>query len=198
MNKTNALPSFFIDNSDSDKYEEVIDFYISWTLRCAIDEYKFTSPKVHQLSKQILSKLVSDGFDYFENKTITEVKVWKQWQYIDLSVEVYVNEILVEVLIIETKMYSKIRENQLNSYKKTAKKYYEDKFDITKIRFVLIRPDEELTDIDKNKLEDYQYKILDLLIPNNAEKTGNALFDEFWFNWSADVIESKQRVSSKS
>jgi hypothetical protein len=34
------LPSFFLDDSTSDKYEGVADFFLAWTLRCAQEKYE--------------------------------------------------------------------------------------------------------------------------------------------------------------
>ena len=42
------LPHFFIDDSDAIKIEETIDFFISWTIRCADEIHQKNNKKVHE------------------------------------------------------------------------------------------------------------------------------------------------------
>ena len=180
------LPLFFKDDSDSMKVEEVIDFYMSWTIRCANEIYKMEFPKIHSHAKLILSRLAFDNSEYLTDKVISNVKVWKQHKNIDLWVELEIdNEKFA--LIIEHKMYSSIRPGQLEKYKEIAKAYYNDKIDY-KIIYIFLRPDYEIDNLygESKQCIDHGYKYLNIeqlqdVLSN--DKTGNDLFDEFWFNW---------------
>jgi hypothetical protein len=52
------LASFFVDDSKSDKYEGVADFFIAWILRCAEKKYETADNAVHTYSKRLLSILI--------------------------------------------------------------------------------------------------------------------------------------------
>ena len=108
------LPSFFTDSSDSMKFEEVIDFFMSWTIRCADDKNRTVAPLVHNNSKAILAKLI--GVEEYDELEFTDIEVWKQHRHIDLWCEFKLNN-QPHALIIETKMYSTFRKDQLKSYK---------------------------------------------------------------------------------
>ena len=183
------LPLFFKDDSDSMKYEEVIDFYMSWTIRCADKIYKSEFPVINLSANLILSRLMFDKDEkgqFLKDKIVSNVKVWKQHKNIDLWVELEIEE-KKYALIIEHKMYSKIQPQQLERYKEIAIEYYEDKVSF-EIIYIFLRPDYE---IDKLKGESKQciacgYRYLNLeqlqdTLP--SVKTGNDLFDEFWYNW---------------
>lgn len=181
-----VLPEFFKDDSNSDKFEETIDFFMSWTIRCADMMYEESFPIVNSYSKTILSKLLSD--EDLRSKKYKDVKVWKQSGNIDLWIEY---EILPDqrkkALIIENKMYSSIRPGQLEKYKEQAIEHYRNEGD-REIDYVLLRPDYEINNRNGEKAEceklGYRYINLEELqgiLPK--ERTGNDLFDEFWFNW---------------
>lgn len=180
------LPSFFTDSSDSMKFEEVIDFFMSWTIRCADDKNRTVSPLVHNNSKAILAKLI--GVEEYEELVFTDIEVWKQHRHIDLWCEFKFNNQL-HALVIETKMYSKFRKDQLKSYKDLVKKYYNDKGLKHDFHFVALRPDYELA--KKHPFEqahcdshDYIYLNLEQLQDVcTTLPTGNDLFDEFWYRW---------------
>lgn len=183
-----SLPHFFKDDSDSMKYEETIDFFMSWTIRCADKKYESQPGVVHSNSKLILSHLLSDR-DKFENYTyFKNVKVWKQSNHVDLWAEFEVGpESKKMALIIETKMYSSIRPGQLEKYRKIATDYYANRTS-RELRFVLLRPDYEINikNKEKERCENLGYKYLNLeelkdRLPQ--EKTENHLFDEFWYKW---------------
>lgn len=131
------LPQFFKDNSDSYKYEELIDFFVSWTIRCADDKYKEIG-LVHDYSKSILSKLLFDDETYLNDKVVNKIQVWKQWSKIDLWCDMKIDNIKYS-LIIESKMYSSIRKNQLEKYSEIAKQFNDHKMSIgegAELRFV--------------------------------------------------------------
>jgi len=180
------LPSFFIDNSDSMKYEETIDFYMSWTIRCADIKHQQANKKVNDSARRILAKLLQ--FEHADGLLFSNIQVWKQHKNIDIWVELMVNN-QQYALIIENKMYSEIHSNQLNRYQKIAEKYYKDQ-PTRIVEYVLLRPDYELDQQDKdlNIVSDFHYMNLEQLADTNENgKTDNHLFDEFWFNWTEDA-----------
>lgn len=178
------LPSFFKDQSKSYKYEELIDYFISWTIRCSDLIYE-NNGLINKYSKKILSKLIFDDEKVLDSKRIKNVQVWKQSDNIDLWIELEIeNDPQKIVLIIESKMYSSIRDNQLKKYKTFIENYYSDRKDY-KLNFVLLRPDYE-HDYEKDFC--YEQGFLHINIEElqellNEGETGNYLFDEFWFNW---------------
>ncbi|WP_423999529.1 PD-(D/E)XK nuclease family protein [Maribacter sp. IgM3_T14_3] len=180
------LPSFFKDNSKSDKCEEAIDFFMSWTIRCADVKYEKSFERLNTYSKRILAKLIGDC-DGGE-KQFGEIKVWKQSGNIDLWVEFEILQTGEQIaLIIENKMYSEIRPGQLEKYRDQALEYYEE-LDSRRIIYILLRPDYEINNKNGEKKEcqalGYRYLNLEELKDTLDEvKTGNDLFDEFWFNW---------------
>jgi hypothetical protein len=112
-----------VDDSKSDKYEEVADFYIAWTLRCAEKKYETVDNAVHTYSKRLLSKLVKGGSDYLDHKDVLSVKTWKRRDAVDIWVEAKVQEECGDTaytIIIEDKYCSKLTNAQLEKYKKNA------------------------------------------------------------------------------
>lgn len=181
-----SLPHFFKDDSNSMKYEETIDFFMSWTIRCADQKY-ISETKVHTCSKTILSRLLADKDNIIEHPFFNNIKVWKQSGNIDLWIEFNAGpENKRYALIIENKMYSSIRPNQLQKYKDIVYEYYEGK-PVT-IKFVLLRPDYEMgvKHEEQSHCDElgYSYLNLEQLKCNlPIKRTGNDLFDEFWYNW---------------
>lgn len=179
------LPSFFKDDSETFKVEEVIDYFLSWTIRCADVEFN-ENKLVNEYSKMILSKLLFDDENKLSNETVSNVKIWKQWYNVDIWAQLEINN-KKYALIIENKMYSSIREKQLSNYIEIAERFYADKPEYTK-KFIFIRPDydHDLKYNEKERCMNEGYSYFNLselqdLLPN--ENTGNALFDEFWFKW---------------
>lgn len=83
-------PSLFMcdDSEDNHGKEAMLDYQLSYLLRIAN-----TSEEGSELGKRTLMKLLGkeiqlDEYGYVENIDIDSVKVWKQWQRIDLIVEV--------------------------------------------------------------------------------------------------------------
>lgn len=198
-----TLPSFFKDWNEededkmhSDKCEEVIDFFISWTLRCAEEKYKDISPSVNDYAKKVLSKLLFDDETSLDNKNISSVQVWRQWKYIDLISEIEIGN-QKYLLAFENKMYSPVDLGQLKSMYDKVKEYHDEKdFPNANRKYVLLRPDYKCNNKDKIVLNELKKEIVETeykkFIYTNIEeirdkidisKTDNALFDEFWFNW---------------
>lgn len=184
---TNKLPSFFNDESNTDKFESLIDFFISWTLRCAEESYnEENTNSVHKHAKSILSILLFGEKNVLSNSIIKSVKTWKQISYIDVLAEVEIEtngELKKHVIVIENKMYSGIRESQLENYKNYAENKYDSEWNK---RYLLICADDCNSGVYAEKCNPLGYTVFSIdqlggLL--NKEFTNNALFDEFWFNW---------------
>lgn len=96
------------------------DAFLLWLLQWANSEYSNFTER-HNASKAIVEKILSK-MDSTYTKPIEKVKVYKQWEKIDVSFTVN-DEIYV---IIEDKTNSHQHSNQLTRYKETAKKWCDD------------------------------------------------------------------------
>lgn len=194
----NLFPKLMTDSSQSDGHAETImDYVISWCLRCSKDEYGIEKPKLQRQCKTILCKLLEIPNN--EDVTVVNVKTWKQEERIDLWVEVELirngyNE--HHSILIENKYYTKLRfikdhdgvkRNQLIVYKHKFDNYY----DSNKINFIrhyllitCIERDDSKFGIynDANK---YGFKILTYgdLVKNCSEETESDIYNEFWIRW---------------
>lgn len=102
---THNLPSFFIDDSDSDKFEETIDFFLSWTFRCAAVEYRESNPRLNEYAKKIISYLLFKDQNVLKGKSIEWITVERQYSRVDLWVEIKLTDLdNLYALIIENKM----------------------------------------------------------------------------------------------
>jgi regulator of RNase E activity RraB len=184
------MPHFFYDDkNNSSEVELMIDYFISWTLRCSISN-QIENNKVKEYSKKILLFLLKAHIDdnNFENIIIKKVKTWKQWENIDLIAEVEIEEnntIKKYILVFENKLYSKLHDNQLNKYIEIVEKEYEEKND--KIVYIYLTGSDNIPDEDLKLCikENYNaYTVQDLRNSfGDVEESGNYLFDEFWFRY---------------
>lgn len=206
MNKQSIseLPLFFNKNHDGGAdqgYENLQDFFLSWTLRCAEHRYKIINPKLHEYAKQMIFFLIygeNNDEAYTLNKTIPDdfvvqtVNTRRQFYQIDLVLIVEVSENLKSnkyVLSIENKWYTSISNGQLEKYKESIRKAYDSDYTIIDL---VIFADECITEKDPSQREKCKkngYKLLtigDLQDYTNMKGNGltkNALFDEYWFNF---------------
>ena len=203
MKTTNKLPSFWKDDSESDKLEEVIDFFLSWTLRCAESKYKEVNDQLHIYSKKVLSYFLFGNYEELDYKNIVRVSTEKQWKHIDLWVEIEIENGEKYVLVIEDKYYSIVTNDQLLKYRKIAENYCSVKKKDFKIKFAVVRPDwakrdggedfvEEsnhilIDDVEIDIDRQYRYIVIDdihgYFIENHSETT-NDIFNEMWFYWT--------------
>lgn len=117
------------DTTGDGKAEIVMDYVMSYSLRHAEDKYLIEKPMLCRYCRYMLGALLGIHID---NKTNVEsVRVWKEWQYIDLSVEATIKkkdgESHTYVILIENKYYTKLRGHQLEDYKKKFDDYYANK-----------------------------------------------------------------------
>ena len=204
MTQEIQLPEFYqYKNEDGWKvdsgFETIQDFNLSWILRCADDKYKRVNLQLHKYAKRIVFLLIhginKDGNEYILNKVmrdefkVTKVRIKRQFHRIDLVAEINTEEDSITekyVLSIENKWYQPIKEGQLEGYKKVL----EEEIDCreNKIINLCIFCDEK-DENQKQRCRDNQYKFLTIgdihIIAKMEEegKTGNALFDEYWFNF---------------
>ena len=196
-----GLPPFFSKEEGTEAgHETVQDFYLSWILRCADVKYKEQNP-IYEYARKTVFLLIhgvnnDNGFVF--NKEIgtddhvTNVKTRRQWKNIDLIAEIDTienSEPKKYVLNIEDKWYAPISVNQLINYDKIVKDFYSNKgFDI---RNLVVFCDEDGGYDDSVQIQrcidnNYQWLCIgDIQVETKmrgADKTGNLMFDEFWFS----------------
>lgn len=189
------------DSSEGDKGKEaMLDFVLSWTLRVASDAYpdKDEEQKLHKACRRILLKLIYGLKRYEEIEKqqcqICSVQVWKQWNYIDLHANVTLRidggELEYHVIVVENKVYSRLRDNQLGPYKEIILNTYKGSAYDKHIHFRVITGfDEECQkdEFDKIKKEceanGWDCIPIRELQPNkipDGEKPDSDIFNEFW------------------
>lgn len=185
------LPSFF-KSKDENKldlgYENLQDFFLSWTLRCAEENYNSVNPILQDYAKKILFKLIFDNPN--ANYFVKEVKAWRQVNQIDLLLEVYLldnnNKSHNYVLNIENKWYTNISDTQLIKYSEYIKSEYSNSDFIVK-NIVIFCDSEKLKNglnIQKAMISNYSITTVeDLKDVIGKLKTENHLFDEYWFKF---------------
>ena len=192
------MPHFFYDVIDNlhenHETEIMIDFFMSWTLRCAAG-YDDPNKKVEEYSRKILFKLLEKEIAGFqkENIIVKNVKTWKQWSKIDVLVEVKLehnNKSYMYVIVLEDKLYTNVHSDQLERYKKTVEEEYEHQEKFKGFSLVLVYitnhdsvPNEDKLACDKAGYTAYTIQRLREEI-GEVEETGNYLFDEFWFRYN--------------
>lgn len=191
-------PSLFMcdDSEGNHGKEAMLDYQLSYLLRIAN-----TSEEGSELGKRTLMKLLGkeiqlDEYGYVENIDIDSVKVWKQWQHIDLIVEVnaYFGPLLdrqkeQHVIVIENKAYTGLHDDQLNRYAQDVEEWYKDKN--VQIQYWVISffnsDNEKFESIDiqcKESNGDWKClsfeEVVDLTDDERQNGTGNEILDEFW------------------
>lgn len=206
MSENIKIPSFFWDNTHGDRTKEtLIDFNLSWTLRWAKSDLKKVDNKVQRLAEKILLTFINGEsckpYNVEHICEVKEVKTWKQWKRIDLIAHV---DIIIDreeknyALIFENKVYSSVHDDQLKRYKDIVCEYYKDRYNDKKyepIYIFLTRhnqvPQYDITECKNNKFKYWPLRTIQNSLIEEEERegeiskflTGNALFDEFWFNY---------------
>ena len=185
------------DSTEGDgKAEIVMDYIMSYSLRHAESKYFIEKPILCRYCRYMLGKLLEIEID--DKTSITSVKVWKEWSYIDLCVEVTIKEEGKDVqyaILIENKYYGKLRENQLSDYKKVFDEYY-DTHGIPKEnrRYKLVSCFEEKKDVktiygkEIKKVKPFKalsfYDLVNQIYWHKDEdvyeETESEIFNEFW------------------
>lgn len=190
-------PQFMVDETESDGHvEPIIDYVISWCLRRADVRCKDEKPILYSHCRFMLGKLLS--IEDTDDVIFSNIKVWKQWNKIDLRVEVDVEQrgkITKHALLIENKYYSHLHDatdddgekrNQLEVYKKKFDAHYNTQSETWQKHYALI------TCIERNNSKFEQYRIAEKFDFNlfsfydlleNDKQTESDLFNEFWYRW---------------
>lgn len=191
-------PSLFMnDDSEGDHGKEaMLDYQLSYLLRLAN-----TSESGYTLGERALMKLMGkeaqvDQFGYVENISNVNVKVWKQWQHIDLIAEVEADcgsGMEHHVIVIENKAYTGLHDDQLSRYAQTVEDCYKDK-DV-QIHYWVITFFDKGTDgyeTISNQCKDAKGRwkclsfeeVVDLTDEERQSGIHNEIIDEFWIkNW---------------
>lgn len=194
------MPKLMNDSSDKDGHAEpVMDYVISWCLRRAQSICKTEKPILYSKCRFMLSKLLDLDILNIGSVEFKRVEVWKQWENIDLFVEVdaVINNIEKKyAILIEDKFYSKLRStkdidgksrNQLEVYKKKFENYYKEQNEVRELKYALI------TCIERNDKNFKQYNIANQFgfnvfsfyeLLEDEIQTESEIFNEFWFRWS--------------
>lgn len=192
---------FMNDDSEGDHGKEaMLDYQLSYLLRLADKNFHGMGDEI---SRRTLMKLLEKevhldqwgDIDYELLNNVT-VKVWKQWQHIDLIAEVegnFANGTEKHVIVIEDKAYTGIHDDQLNRYKQDVEAWYKDKD--FQIHYWVITFFDNDTDGFKSianqcKEADGDWKclsfgdVVDLTDEERQRGTHNEILDEFWVkNW---------------
>lgn len=175
------------------KAEIVMDYVMSYSLRHSVDKYLIEKPILCRYCRYMLGKLIDVVIT--DKTNIKSVNVRKEWNYIDLCVEVVIidgeNESKYAVLV-ENKYYGKLEKGNLEKYKNAFDVHYKGTDYIKSYKFVSCY--EELCEIEKrygtvlaNTPEFEPIPFYDLL-PKKYwhediwayEDTESEIFNEFW------------------
>ena len=188
----------------SGKAEIVMDYVMSWSLRHATEEYAKKKDLYHYC-RYMLYKLLQIN-DPLNNIVFTEVKVWKEWQYMDLCAEVKLKnngEDEYYALLVEDKYYSPLGYKkdsggnvrcQVDVYKEIFEKHYNsipEKQNYIR-RYALVScfesDDEKIKMYDEAKNYEFRvfgfYDIIDEQFWNEQagkfKDSESEIFNEFW------------------
>ncbi len=196
------MPQLMVDQTEKNgKAECMMDYVISWCLRRADGICKDEKPILYSHCRFMLGKLLS--IENTDDVIFSNVKVWKQWEDIDLRVEVDVEqrgEITKYALLIENKYLTGlhdatdidgVKRNQLVAYKNKFDAHYNSQSETWQKHYALItclernsapfiRHFGNLAEVDTKpafKLFSF-YELLE-----NDIQTESDLFNEFWYRW---------------
>ena len=182
-----------LDNTEGDgKTEIVMDYVMSYSLRLAANEYFKKDSKLCQYCRYMLGALL--GITITNETNIVSVKVWKEWRYIDLCVEVIIADGDKEhkyALLIENKYYTLLHDDQLSRYKEIFDEYYNAKEWNRVYKIVTCHEKENIDKLYGAEIAKApEFKALSFyeLLPdeyllkekNTYEDTENDIFNEFW------------------
>lgn len=173
MKMKSVLPSFFVDDSETDKYESLVDSWLSWTFRCAALPMCLRNRKIVKYSRLVLSYCLSEKTDihFLDGKKIDEIKCWRNyWPAKGCEIDLWV-ELRVDgqgyVLIFENKVHSPLTKWQLERIKSHVEKYYVNH--IFLIRYIFFRAHDDYA------VGDLQYCSVKLLFPKHFGETSITL-----------------------
>ena len=178
-----------VDDSEKDGHAEIVmDYVLSWTLRCADVQYRDEKPILYGYCREILARLLD--ITLWDDVMFEDVKVWKQEQRIDLWVELTVkrgDSTEQHAILIEDKYYDELHDGQLERYKRAFDAYYAKESIAWHKHYVLI------SCVERSEKFEQQYGIAPTLgfktftfyevFPKGAEMCESDIFNEFWIRW---------------
>ncbi len=191
------MPSLFMcdDSEGNSGKEAMLDYQLSYLLRLA-----GTSETGEEFGKRALMKLLGKKMQLdeygFISIDVESVKVWKQWQKIDLIAEVDASfgPILDQnrekhVIVIENKAYTGIHDNQLSRYAQDVEEWYKDK-DVQIHYWVVTFFEDGTEEVGTIAAQCQKSKgdwkclsftdVIDLTDEERQKGTYNEILDEFW------------------
>ena len=196
-NRTN-MPQLMVDQTEKNGNAEcMMDYVISWCLRRADVVCSKEKPILYSHCRFMLGKLLS--IENTDDVIFSNVKVWKQWENIDLRVEVDVEqrgEITKHAILIENKYYTGLHDtngtdgkkrNQLEVYKKKFDAHYNSQSETWQKHYALITCLERNSAPFKRHFDQIiesafnVFSFYELL--ENDIQTESDLFNEFWYRW---------------
>ena len=195
------LSKLMCDSTEGDgKAEIVMDYVMSFSLRHATKEHS-NQPILYQYCRYMLYKLLQINMP-LEQIVFEDVRVWKEWYNIDLSVEVsltYEGKQYEFALLIENKYYTPLHNsrgsdgeyhNQLEVYKQRFENHYAEKK--RKLKYALVScldsAEEQMHIYDEAKNYGFEvfgfYDIIDERLWHEDTQlytdTESEIFNEFW------------------
>lgn len=189
-----------VDSTETDAPAEIVmDYVISWSLRCADVQYRDSAPILHRYARRMLAMLL--GMELDASITFERIESRKQRWSADVTLELdVVRDGLREhhALLIEDKYYAPLRDtrdedgvyrNQLEVYRKRFDSYYDHKSEMWHRHYALItcisREDPKFAIYEIAPHLGYRlFSLSELLGPvRDYELTESDIFNEFWLHW---------------
>ena len=191
------LPRLMRDSSETDgKAEIVMDYILSWCLRYAESKYMDCKPILSHYCRYLLGVLIDTPLT--TDTCVESVKVWKEWEKIDLTVEVIMHHNGIEekhAILIENKYYTKLHDNQFSRYEESFLAHYGETDEWHK-HYKLLSCLETKEDVERIYGKDIEgtdftaYSFYELLDPTYWQEEKGAykesesdIFNEFWLRW---------------
>lgn len=193
MIKKNKKSSFMMDSSERNANKEAImDFVVSWTLRMAVDHKNNKRPILHKYCRNLLFKLL--GKQNFKKTRVVKVETWKQYNKIDLWVRIILEEdgnCEQHEVLIEDKIYSGLRQNQLSNNRKIFDDYLDKEQNTAKRHYILLTCIESYDSKIKqyNEAPQYGFTLIPwdemmkaMFVDRTPIYSESEIFNEFWVN----------------
>lgn len=186
-----SIPNFFRDETNL-PCEALLDYFISWTLRCAVDSVAKENELLNNYAKQLLAMCIFNDPTKLDGKSVSECRSWKQESKVDLWFEVVVEGEKYAV-VFENKAHTHMHDNQLKRYYDEVEQYYNGT-NIERVYIYLTQKDNfndgELTTLKNSHFKPLLLDTLTSVVWNGKDieeqqLTGSDLFDAFWFRWWA-------------
>lgn len=153
------------------------DGFFTWLIQWANEEYIQINSELNETAKDFIRLLMKES----NNFKINKVNAKRQWEHIDICVEINDNH----VIIIEDKTNTREHSNQLNRYREIVEKAYESKNYIS--HYIYLKTgNEDLSSM--KKIEEKGYSVISrksILEVLNKRVVQNDIFIEFTENLNA-------------